>query len=67
VVEEYMKVRRNASTALNASNSSIGVPGREAYSLLIAEVCSTPLFVAAVSAACLGISLNVAEWMALVG
>jgi hypothetical protein len=37
VVEEYMKVRRNASTALNASNSSIGVPGREAYSLLIAE------------------------------
>jgi hypothetical protein len=38
VVEEYVKVRRNASTTLNTSTSSIGLPGREAYSLLIAEV-----------------------------
>lgn len=37
VVEEYVKVRRNASTTLNTSASSIGLPGREAYSLLIAE------------------------------
>lgn len=41
VVEEYVKVRRNASTTLNTSASSIGLPGREAYSLLIAEVLVT--------------------------